>query len=76
MRSQSSNDWTDLGTSLDTLNNHFTEVESVMDIDRSLWMMKLLKILQCVLMDLLILFHITFICLKIIMEDLPHYFGI
>ena len=36
---QSSNDWTDLGNFLDTLNNHFTEVESVMDIDRSLWMM-------------------------------------
>ena len=36
---QSSNDWTKLGYFLDTLNNHFAEVENVMDIDRSLWMM-------------------------------------
>ena len=36
---QSTNDWTALGNFLDTLNNHFTEVENVMDIDRTLWMM-------------------------------------
>ncbi len=36
---ESANDWTKLGNFLDTLNNHFTEVESVMDIDRALWMM-------------------------------------
>ena len=30
---QSSNDWEKLGDFLDTLNNHFTEIESVMDID-------------------------------------------
>tara|TARA_B110000008_G_scaffold271094_1_gene302142 strand:- start:1145 stop:3355 length:2211 start_codon:yes stop_codon:yes gene_type:complete len=36
---ESTNDWTALGNFLDTLNNHFTEVENVMDIDRTLWMM-------------------------------------
>jgi hypothetical protein len=36
---QSSNDWQQLGNFLDTLNNYFTEIESVMDIDRALWMM-------------------------------------
>lgn len=36
---ESTNDWTQLGNFLDTLNNHFTNIESVMDIDRSLWMM-------------------------------------
>ena len=36
---QSSNDWTKLGNFLDTLNNHFTSIENVMDIDRTLWMM-------------------------------------
>jgi len=36
---ESTNDWTALGDFLDTLNNHFTEVENVMDIDRTLWMM-------------------------------------
>ena len=36
---ESTNDWTQLGNFLDTLNNHFTEVENVMDIDRTLWMM-------------------------------------
>ena len=44
---QSSNDWTDLGNFLDTLNNHFTEVESVMDIDRSLWMMAFENLTVC-----------------------------
>jgi len=36
---ESTNDWTQLGNFLDTLNNYFTEVENVMDIDRTLWMM-------------------------------------
>jgi len=36
---ESTNDWTELGNFLDTLNNYFTEVENVMDIDRTLWMM-------------------------------------
>ncbi|MDG1284279.1 MAG: CotH kinase family protein, partial [Flavobacteriales bacterium] len=36
---ESSEDWTDLGEFLDTLNNHFTHIENVMDIDRTLWMM-------------------------------------
>ena len=36
---ESTSDWTQLGNFLDTLNNHFTEVENVMDIDRTLWMM-------------------------------------
>ena len=36
---QSTNDWEKLGDFLDTLNNHFTEIENVMDIDRTLWMM-------------------------------------
>jgi spore coat protein CotH len=36
---ESTDDWTELGNFLDTLNNHFTEVENVMDIDRTLWMM-------------------------------------
>ena len=32
---QSTNDWTQLGDFLDTLNNHFTDIETVMDIDRT-----------------------------------------
>jgi len=36
---ESTDDWEQLGNFLDTLNNHFTEVENVMDIDRTLWMM-------------------------------------
>ena len=36
---ESTDDWTELGNFLDTLNNHFTEVENVIDIDRTLWMM-------------------------------------
>ena len=36
---ESTDDWEKLGNFLDTLNNHFTEVENVMDIDRTLWMM-------------------------------------
>ena len=35
----SSNDWSQLGNFLDTLNNYFIEIEKVMDIDRALWMM-------------------------------------
>ena len=44
---QSSNDWTKLGNFLDTLNNYFTQVESVMDIDRSLWMMAFENLTVC-----------------------------
>ena len=36
---ESTDDWTELGNFLDTLNNHFTDVENVMDIDRTIWMM-------------------------------------
>ena len=36
---ESSDDWTQLGNFLDTLNNHFTELENVLDLDRTLWMM-------------------------------------
>jgi hypothetical protein len=36
---ESTDDWEQLGNFLDTLNNHFTEVEIIMDIDRTLWMM-------------------------------------
>ena len=35
----SSNDWQKLGNFLDTFNNHFSDVEVVMDIDRALWFM-------------------------------------
>ena len=44
---QSSNDWTKLGYFLDTLNNHFTDIENVMDIDRTLWMMAFENITVC-----------------------------
>ena len=44
---ESSNDWTKLGNFLDTLNNHFTEAENVMDIDRSLWMMAFENLTVC-----------------------------
>ena len=44
---QSSNDWTQLGNFLDTLNNFFTDVENVMDIDRSLWMMAFENLTVC-----------------------------
>ena len=44
---ESSNDWTKLGNFLDTLNNHFTQVENVMDIDRSLWMMAFENLTVC-----------------------------
>ena len=44
---ESTNDWTELGNFLDTLNNHFTEVENVMDIDRTLWMMAFENLTVC-----------------------------
>ncbi len=44
---QSTNDWTQLGNFLDTLNNHFTEVETVLDIDRALWMMAFENLIVC-----------------------------
>ena len=44
---QSSNDWTKLGRFLDTLNNHFTHIEDVMDIDRTLWMMAFENLTVC-----------------------------
>ena len=36
---QSSNDWTELGNFLDTVNNYFPDIEKVLDVDRTLWMM-------------------------------------
>ena len=44
---QSSNDWRKLGDFLDTLNNHFTDIETVMDIDRTLWMMAFENLTVC-----------------------------
>ena len=44
---QSSNDWTKLSNFLDTLNNHFSEIENVMDIDRTLWMMAFENVTVC-----------------------------
>ena len=44
---QSSNDWGKLGDFLDTLNNYFTEVESVFDVDRALWMMAFENLTVC-----------------------------
>ena len=44
---QSSDDWAKLGYFLDTLNNHFIEIESVMDIDRTLWMMAFENLTVC-----------------------------
>ena len=44
---QSSNDWTKLGNFLDTFNNHFTDIETVMDIDRTLWMMAFENLTVC-----------------------------
>ena len=37
----SNNDWEQLGNFMDTVNNHFSVVEEVLDIDRTLWMMAL-----------------------------------
>jgi hypothetical protein len=36
---QSTNDWSQLQDFTDTLNNYFTQVENVLDVDRTLWMM-------------------------------------
>ena len=44
---QSSNDWTKLSHFLDTVNNHFTHIENVLDIDRTLWMMAFENLLVC-----------------------------
>ena len=44
---QSSNDWGQLGNFLDTLNNYFNEIESVLDIDRALWMMAFENLTVC-----------------------------
>ena len=44
---QSSNDWEKLGNFLDTLSNHFIDIESVMDIDRALWMMAFENLTVC-----------------------------
>ena len=44
---ESTNDWSELGNFLDTLNNHFTEVENVLDIDRTLWMMAFENLTVC-----------------------------
>jgi hypothetical protein len=44
---ESTDDWAELGNFLDTLNNHFTEVENVMDIDRTLWMMAFENLTVC-----------------------------
>ena len=44
---ESTGDWAKLGGFLDTLNNHFTEVENVLDIDRTLWMMAFENVTVC-----------------------------
>ncbi len=44
---QSSNDWTKLSHFLDTVNNHFTHIENVLDVDRTLWMMAFENLLVC-----------------------------
>ena len=44
---ESTGDWAKLGGFLDTLNNHFTEVENVLDIDRTLWMMAFENLTVC-----------------------------
>ncbi len=44
---ESTNDWQKLSNFLDTLNNYFTEVENVMDIDRTLWMMAFENLTVC-----------------------------
>ncbi len=36
---QSSNDWTQLQNFTDTLNNYFPDIEKVLDVDRTLWLM-------------------------------------
>jgi len=44
---QSTDDWTQLGGFLDTLNNYFSDIERVMDIDRALWMMAFENLTVC-----------------------------
>lgn len=44
---ESNADWAKLGGFLDTLNNHFTEVENVLDVDRTLWMMAFENLTVC-----------------------------
>ena len=44
---QSTNDWTKLSDFLDTLNNYFSEIENVMDIDRTLWMIAFENLTVC-----------------------------
>ena len=44
---QSSNDWSKLSDFLDTVNNHFANVEEVLDIDRALWMMAFQNLFVC-----------------------------
>ena len=44
---QSSNDWSKLSDFLDTVNNHFANVEEVLDIDRTLWMMAFQNLFVC-----------------------------
>ena len=44
---RSANDWTKLSNFLDTLNNYFSEIENVMDIDRTLWMMAFENLTVC-----------------------------
>ncbi len=44
---ESTGDWAKLGGFLDTLNNHFAEVENVLDIDRTLWMMAFENLTVC-----------------------------
>ena len=44
---ESSNDWRKLGDFLDTLNNQFNNIENVMDIDRTLWMMAFENLTLC-----------------------------
>ena len=44
---ESTNDWQKLSNFLDTFNNYFTEIENVMDIDRTLWMMAFENLTVC-----------------------------
>ena len=44
---QSSNDWSKLSDFMDTVNNHFANVEEVLDIDRTLWMMAFQNLFVC-----------------------------
>ncbi len=44
---QSTADWTKLSNFLDTVNNHFSYVEKVLDIDRTIWMMAFENLTVC-----------------------------